>query len=685
MVNYLKKFHSKQLTSFFRFVILSVVLLLFSVFCVNFFLKFSHDAIQEYVSRYFTQKVSVEQVYFIPFNVVVLKNVASSIENIPEGEWDFSAEKVITRFSLKHFFMNRIFVPTKVDLINPYWVCERKMRRSYARINEIDKMFTMASTQHPLCVTVKNGLLNIPRAEEYHLLIGMNTSFKKSAGNSLSGFGSLFFKTVDGNDFTKRDGVKFERGPLQYRFSARLKAGKILLENMEIKKEHFYAKLWGEHQKNELRVNGFISSNNYFWDYHSVSSLSAVWERARKFIFMIAKSPSHNISGSGSGFNLFNLDCVVEFCDESIVLEYARFSLNNIPFCIQGNISFSKHPFFKLVCASFPDQPKKTRMNNLQKYDIEIEGAVKEGVIDCTAHFDSLRKKKDLFVPHRISFTFEKLMFVFPNQTHAGVSCKRTTLLYRSEKTVQRVYLGDSHFNLSLKGGCYRNFTIHSSLYEGYLKGEGTVDISGFPFKSSFRLDIQDVNIQQASSFVTDLYQVYGKANGTLFFRSFPQIQFWGNVEAKDGILDNVCFFIWLADFFRIPSLKKVPFSTLSLNFMITEDVASLNNIRLISTPLALDGYFHLYKSNLVSGIFSLGFSRRLLSESSKFRTLLRLLETKESSVEFEFKLSGLFETMNFKWLASDFKQKLEDLLSRNMERKIEKSIEEVIESISVQ
>ena len=52
-------------------------------------------------------------------------------------------------------------------------------------------------------------------------------------------------------------------------------------------------------------------------------------------------------------------------------------------------------------------------------------------------------------------------------------------------------------------------------------------------------------------------------------------------------------------------------------------------------------------------------------------------------SFAFDFKLSGELETMNFLWLESAFKKRLQDAIPGFIERKIERDIEKAIESIS--
>jgi hypothetical protein len=74
---------------------------------------------------------------------------------------------------------------------------------------------------------------------------------------------------------------------------------------------------------------------------------------------------------------------------------------------------------------------------------------------------------------------------------------------------------------------------------------------------------------------------------------------------------------------------------------------------------------------------------RDLLQTSSKFRPLLKVLQSDMPFLTFDFQLSGRVEAMNFKWLESDFKKKVQDYIPNFIERHIEKKVEEAINSIT--
>ena len=94
-------------------------------------------------------------------------------------------------------------------------------------------------------------------------------------------------------------------------------------------------------------------------------------------------------------------------------------------------------------------------------------------------------------------------------------------------------------------------------------------------------------------------------------------------------------------------------------------------------------GYYRLQENDLVSSKVSLELERNLLKSSAKFRPLLKLLGKDASNLKFDFQLSGTTNSLNFRWLESDFKQRLRDSIPDFIERQIEKKVEEILEPIS--
>jgi hypothetical protein len=151
----------------------------------------------------------------------------------------------------------------------------------------------------------------------------------------------------------------------------------------------------------------------------------------------------------------------------------------------------------------------------------------------------------------------------------------------------------------------------------------------------------------------------------------------------RKGYIMNFEFFKWLADFFNLPSLKRVDFGRATTNFTVNEKGASLLKMRLESQDVNVKGYFGLGQDSMVSSKLFLSLSRRKLKESPKFTPVLRLVSPELNSLSFDFQLSGNLNTMNFQWLESTFKNELQDAIPGFIQRKIERTVEEAISTIS--
>lgn len=149
--------------------------------------------------------------------------------------------------------------------------------------------------------------------------------------------------------------------------------------------------------------------------------------------------------------------------------------------------------------------------------------------------------------------------------------------------------------------------------------------------------------------------------------------------------MDNFEFFKWLAQLFDIPRLKRIDFERASSHFLVNAKGAGLQKMDLKSQDVDLKGDFILGPRDLVSSQLALMFTRGLLESSPKFTPLLRLVGKDLVSFYFEFQLSGILHKMNFLWLQSDFKNRLQKAIPGFIERRIDKNIEEAIQAISVE
>jgi hypothetical protein len=112
------------------------------------------------------------------------------------------------------------------------------------------------------------------------------------------------------------------------------------------------------------------------------------------------------------------------------------------------------------------------------------------------------------------------------------------------------------------------------------------------------------------------------------------------------------------------------------------DDSVSIRKIKLDSPDLKLSGNFNVNAKGLVSSRLTLSLSKNILVHSSKFEPLFSLLDKKSDFLDFDFQLSGSYEATNFKWLDSDFKEKLRVALPGMVKSYVERKIEDLVEKI---
>jgi hypothetical protein len=148
-----------------------------------------------------------------------------------------------------------------------------------------------------------------------------------------------------------------------------------------------------------------------------------------------------------------------------------------------------------------------------------------------------------------------------------------------------------------------------------------------------------------------------------------------------DGTLTDLAFFNWLSDSFRLTDLRAIPFGRASARFSVNNEHAQLSNIHLQTEDVRVKGYFGVDGRDLVSSKLSVEFSRGLLSKSPEFKPILRIFSKEETHLGFDFQLSGKLNAMNFQWLPSEVKKKIQTRVPDFVERMIENNVDAMMET----
>lgn len=652
-------------------------MILVSSFYLNYFLSAYKSTIEEISSGFIRKEVSIQSSYFIPPNKIILNNI-SVLKNGPYSEEEFaSLEEVELTFDLKKLILNRRLELSKLHLKRPSvksvdyeYFSKEGNDRLIGIINSFGKGIKLE-----VVLEDASFVLSEPVEESGYLVV--NTVSRIKPDKSLYSKGNIALK-----DFTLKENLV--EGRLDYAFEGRFVKSGLIINNLEIQKENAYLKIWGELKNNLLRLNANVFS---FKSIGRRDLLGTNFELVDKFIkflrYKIAGLVQIIAPPAVSDFNIFDLGCLVRFVPDGFKLENLSFSLKSTPFCAKGGVVFLEEPSINLRLSSFPNQPEKERLENPKSFDLYLEGIIRELKFNGKVELDFLRNISGKKLQQKIGTEFENLGVSFLEDKQFKVFFDEANFYYKADTDSMEVPVSDFQGALVSIDGKNISAQFDSMVYEGFLEGKGRINIASIPFKSTFELNISEVDTNKLSSALVYLSKVYGKFNSKIYYSSYPCWSLKGNLSIDNGYLDNLMFFSWLADFFNIEALRRVDFEKVSANFSLSKELYRLENISLQSKDVKLSGYFDIFQNNLVSGRLSLGLSDTLLNTSPKFKRLLKLIGKDLSSVNFDFQTSGFYETMNFKWLESEFKMRLQKLLPSGMERKIQEEIEQAVESIS--
>lgn len=651
----------KYLTRFKLFLLVIFTAVILVIVAFNIILFQAKDSVTQAAGKYFNQKVSVGNIFYLPPNFILLKKISVS-ETTPVSQKQlFSIPTAVARFSFSQLLKKRHLSVFDVRCYKPnidYDEFCRFLRDNFAGIME----FIRNLPKQDIGFSLEGATLGLAQKNsDYRFLLPYLSLTIKN--DSLSGSGSLcrVRQVMDG-------GL-----PLHYRFTVSLAKEGLNIENLEFIRENLYLKLWGNSYANALRFKGFAFINTLFKDSdYQESSLNAA-ERIGVVPLGVVELPQANLY-------ILDIDCQLAFALPSVEIQHFAFSLNNTPVMLKGNVSFSNPFSLDLMFSAYPVNLKNAYIENLKGIELQIKGILQGKVFngDGMISLDFIKKKKTGLPLEETRFGFKDLTFNFARHSRLNMRLGEGNVFCQTDTNAYRISLTDFNAAFNLQDKRFKFIEFYSLFYGGFLKGKGRLDMSHSPPTIASTIRLRSVAANKLDGILIHFAKVYGRLASQMYFSNHPSLCLKGGMSIQEGYLKNFEFFKWLADFFDLPSLKKIDFSKAFTNFLVDDRGAGLRQMRLESEDVDLNGYFTLGANDLVSSKLSLGFSRELMRESPKFTPLLRLLKEKFASLTFDFQLSGNLHAMNFQWLESDFKRRLQDLVPNFIERKIEKNIEEM-------
>lgn len=686
MMNYSRKY-------FYRYAIVISLLaaLFFSLLIINHYVAKYKGKIEQDLCKQFNQQILIGSLSYWPPNFIILKDVSIAGYGLAKESVSFSIQKVKLAISLSVFLDKKRFLINEIYLAKPaiYFPNIPKINlieyslAVCADIKQFIMFFNPLVDPNIVKFSMKGGHLILPKSAYPLTNVDIN-SLEIKRGGSILGNGSILIAGFSPAANVVNTGNRGAVGSFDYRFKGRFGQKGIAIDDLMFKKENFYAKFWGAIDRDVLRLKGFAFLGKF--SSYLASNIYSGFSPIGKFKNLLkpfTKPESGILWLSSFGrLSIYDFDCMVKFNTTDIKIENLSFYVNGNPVFLKGNISFLEKILVNLNLIFYPNSANSNLPANLNKFEAGLIGELWKGAFGGKFNFVFPRKIKGKILHEKVEADFKGLIIYLAENKHIKILFNEGVFDYISARNSHKIPLSEFKGALNYKDKKLQLIFI-SSLYGGLLNGHGLVDIAHMPFRNNLDLIMKGVDVNGLGSFLAYLASFSGKAAARISARNHPDFNLNGNIIINTGAVENLKFLQWLEDFFGVDAFKKMGFSKLSAQFLITDKISELRAIKLDSEKFGLRGDFSSHENGLSSGKFFLSISQELLENSDKFKPLLGLLGKDVPVIDFDFQLSGISESMNFQWLDSDFKKRIQQRLPGFVERGIERKVEEAIISIS--
>ena len=672
-MSYLRRSRTKSRLFFGGIALLAVLGILIGC---NFVLQLQKNKISLAAAKYFTQKLNVDNLLFLPPNYFFFKNSTLAEGGSPDAKKILTLPLIMVKFSLARFLTSGKVVITDICVYDP--------QGEYAVLRDFVKNNYKA---------IWKFFLDLPRQDIRVMVKGIKIDLAKENGGP--GYvSSYFFLKIKNNGFlgygssSRNLQDKFPGIPVEYVFKGNLDKDGASFDNIEVMRENIYAKLWGSVHGAVLRLNGFSFVNTNFKEYAYYEPFLNLKERVENFLRGFPEPPK-TVEMPKVDLFLLDLETQIAFNFPDIDIQRLKFALNNNPMSLSGKINFSwdKPILLDLKYSTSYSQLKNwtAESNSLKQIDVVLKGAFKDKVFTGSSDisFDFLKRKTGNLPLEEFTAGLEDLILSFQNYPRVTASVRNANIFCRTDSADYKLGLQYLGLALDLNKPKVKFAEFNSRFYDGSLKGRVWFDMSQVPPRITSYLRIKNATANKLENLLEHFSKVHGKLSGQMRFRNFPELNLKGGLIIHQGYIENFVFLKWLTGFFNLDSLKKIEFARATSNFSIDPEGAGIKDLNLASSSLAMAGAFHLGTNNMVASKLALTCNRGLLERSTKFKPLMRLVGKDVAALTFEFRLSGNLHQMNFLWLESDFKHKLREAIPGFMERSVEKKIEESLEHLA--
>jgi len=636
----------------------------------NISLAVNKDTIDEGVARYFEHNISVGPVYYVFPNRLIFKNITIKKKELSSEHPPLIFPGASVRFFFWDFLFDKGLHLSEVTLfpsnIN-YYALSQFLEDNYPKILEIIKN----SPGNDLKIRIEETLLDFDlKKNPDYIAVELMLDIQ---GDSIKGAG--YFRADQYRSTGQSDGriQRISKGwPLWHKWQGQLKMDGIVVDHFIIKSDSMYSKLWGSIRSGSMKVNGFL-----FMDTTIQNSNENQYSLSRYLHDFTTDNDMPNID-----IYVLDINGRMDFAFPKIVIDQLNFTLNNIPVTLNGNISLLDPPTLNADISFRHSNFGRGRDIFFEKANVHLTSTWKDKVLTSNGQMDvNFIEHSDLsFSPDNTQISFEGLKFYFDQNRRASVDLDRGDIIYRANANEHRVSIKNFKAVADTRMEGLKIIELNAPFYNGSLTGEVRFDSTQDPTIVTSHIELNGMDTDTLEELLVHFAKFNGLMSSTMDIALLPHLDLRGNITITDGQMTDFNFFNWVSDSFRLPALKAIDFKKASAQFSISKKYIQFRDIRLKNPDVNIEGYFDIDHQNLVSSEITLALSQDLLRKSPKFKPVLKMFSEEDSYLDFDFRLSGSVDAMNFQWVPSVVKKKIQTRIPDFIERKIERNIDLLME-----
>lgn len=639
-----------------------ILLLITGVIAVNSFFYFSKDKIARELSRELRHEVLIDKIFYIFPDEIALQGVA--LQDIPRPGSPptriFSIPKFVLKFSIWDLVVRHHFSAKAITIDSPDVRYRQLVGFLQVNITKILRILDQVPV-NDIKLKMKNIAVNFGRDKNADAHADFTLSIRD--------------KKVVAAGALRQAGDPAH--PLQARLRGEIKPGEgFFFSDLFFERYDFSGKFWGNFSTGRLQINGYS-----LWD---TLAKPEGWKNpltASQRLKSLLRWQADRRKRLDPNVYILDIGCRTRGGYPKSEIEAFVFSVNGMPVSIKGDISWENPVTMALTATLLPSQEASKPMRNFERTDITLLAVMLNNALNTSGHADvRFRNSPDDMMPfENIHINFENAIISSTPALLLKLYLEKAEVAYQINGNTHALKLADSTAALSAPANRLKVITVKSPFYEGNLDGKIWLDASHLPLRMTADVLLSDVNANRLDTLVDHFAKIHGRLFSRMYFTNDPDFALTGSISIQNGQLKEFEFFKWLAENFALDSLMNVEFKNASADFILNTQKTGLDHVDLSSDDVKVKGSFFADRDSLVTSKLSLVFSRDLLETSPKFRPVLNRFEDLQS-FGLDFQLSGRQEAMNFHWLDSEIKQKIQAWIPNFIERKIERNIDKGLE-----